>query len=64
MPRADGTLPPNWPVGGFRRPALFRGPIALVDTLLNDYGLPFGQNAGAVQERRDALALHIGTMRS
>ena len=60
VPRADGTLPPNWPAG-FSRAGL-RGPIAAVDALLADYGLaaPAGVQA---QARRDALAQHIGTMR-
>jgi len=58
VPRADGTPPPNWPAG-FDRAAL-RGPIAVVNALLVDYGLPL---AAAVFDRRDALALHIGTTR-
>jgi hypothetical protein len=58
VPRADGTLPPNWPAG-FSRAGL-RGPIAAVDALLADYGL--AAPAGA-QAHRDALAQHIGTMR-
>ena len=60
VPRADGTLPPNWPAG-FSRAGL-RGPIATVDTLLADYGLAAPAGAHA-QVRRDALAQHIGTMR-
>ena len=58
---ADGTVPPNWPPG-FERVALVSGPIAVVDALLNDYGLPNGP-PGALVDRRDALALHIGTTR-
>ena len=60
VPRADGTPPPNWPAG-FDRAAL-RGSIAVVDVLLNDYGLPHGAPA-TLLDRRDALALHIGTAR-
>ena len=58
VPRADGTPPPNWPAG-FDRAAL-RGPIAAVDALLNDYGLPHGAPATPL-ERRNVLAMHIGT---
>ena len=61
VPRSDGTPPPNWPVN-FDRAALCRGPIAAIDLLLNDYDLPHGPSAAA-HERRDALAMHIGTMR-
>ena len=57
VPRRDGMPPPNWPAG-FDRFALIRGPIAVVDALLVDYGLPL---AVAVFDRRDALALYIGT---
>ena len=59
--RSDGTPPPHWPVA-FERSALVGGPIAVVDTLLNDYGLPHGPPLTAL-ERRNALAVHIGTMR-
>ena len=59
VPRRDGTLPPNWPAG-FGRYALIRGPIAIVDALLIDYGLP---HAASVFDRRNELAQHIGTMR-
>jgi nucleoid-associated protein YgaU len=59
--RADGTPPPNWPAG-FDRDALISGPVAVVDTLLGDFGLPNGPPIPAL-ERRNALALHIGTMR-
>jgi hypothetical protein len=59
VPRRDGIPPPNWPAG-FDRFALVRGPIAAVDALLVDYGLPL---AAAVFDRRDALALYIGTTR-
>ena len=58
VPRADGTPPPSWPAG-FDRAGL-RG-VAAVNALLGDYNLlplPHGNPA-----RRDALALHIGTMR-
>ena len=57
VPRADGTLPPNWPVG-FDRAALRAGPIAAVTALLNDYGL---LPPAAAFDRRSVLALHIGT---
>ncbi len=60
--RADGTLPPHWPVGGFQRDSLVFGNIATVDALLNDYGLPHGGPASRL-DRRNALALHVGTMR-
>ena len=59
--RTDGTPPPHWPVG-FDRNALIDGPIAVVDTLLNDFGLPHGAPVSA-RQRRNALALHIGTTR-
>ena len=59
VPRADGTLPPSWPAG-FDRAGL-RGPIAAVDALLADYNLALP--GAATPARRDALALHIGTMR-
>jgi len=55
--RADGTPPPNWPVG-FARAGLRTGAIAVVISLLNDYGLAVP--AGALN-RRNKLALHIGT---
>ena len=58
VPRADGTLPPSWPAG-FDRAGL-RGPTAAVNALLGDYNLVVPHGASA---RRDALALHIGTMR-
>ena len=58
VPLADGTPPPNWPAG-FDRAAL-RGPIAVVNALLVDYGLP---QPASLLDRRLALALHIGTMR-
>ena len=59
MPLADGTPPPNWPAG-FDRFALIRGPIAVIDALLNDFNLPLPFSE---HDRRDALALHIGTKR-
>jgi hypothetical protein len=58
VPRADGTPPPNWPAG-FDRAAL-RGPIAIINALLVDHGLP---QPASFLNRRHALALHIGTMR-
>ncbi len=61
MPRSDGTPPPNWPAG-FDRDALGQGPIAVVDLLLADYGLPHGPPAPLVSRRR-SLAVHIGTKR-
>jgi hypothetical protein len=57
VPRADGTPPPNWPVG-FDRAALRAGPIDAVTALLNDYGL---LPPAAAFDRRSVLALHIGT---
>jgi len=63
--REDGTAPPHWPVppaAGFDRDALLRGPLALVDVLLADYGLAHGAAAGTSLARRNALARHIGTM--
>jgi len=57
VPRADGTLPPNWPAG-FGRAALRTGPLAVVTLLLTDYGLP---PPAAAFDRRSLLALHIGT---
>ena len=59
--RIDGTLPPNWP-NGFDRDALVRGNVNIVDALLNDYGLAHGQPI-SVFDRRNALAVHIGTNR-
>ena len=61
VPRTDGTPPPNWPLAGFDRDALTRGNIAIVNALLNDYGLPL---PAATRDRRDTLAHHIGTMRT
>ncbi len=57
--RTDGTPPPHWPEG-FDRAALIDGPVAVIDTLLLDFGLPHG---ASVRERRNALALHIGAAR-
>ena len=57
--RADGTLPPAWPAG-FDRSALVEGPVAVVDMLLNDYGLPNGPPAPPIA-RRNKLARCIGT---
>jgi hypothetical protein len=59
--RADGTSPPNWPIG-FERSALVVGAIATVDALLADYDLPHGAPA-TLLERRNALAVQIGTTR-
>ena len=62
VPRDDGTLPPNWPAG-FTRDDLVEGPIGVIDTMLNDYGLPHGAPAGLFV-RRNALARHIGAPRA
>ena len=59
VPRDDGTLPPNWPVG-FDREDLVEGPIGVVDAILNDYGLQHGVPHGMFV-RRNVLAAHIGT---
>ncbi len=60
VPRKDGMVPPHWPAG-FERGALIAGPIADVDALLADDGLPNGAGAGGLVQRRNALAAHIGT---
>ena len=60
VPRADGAAPAHWPPAGLDRAALVACPIADVDALLAEYQLPA---AGNVRVRRNALALHIGTMR-
>ena len=57
VPLADGTPPPNWPIG-FDRATLRTGPIAVVTLLLTDYGLV---PPAAAFDRRNLLALHIGT---
>jgi len=62
VPLDDGTLPPNWPAG-FNRDDLVEGPIGVIDTVLNDYGLPHGAPAGLFV-RRNALARHIGAPRA
>ena len=62
VPRDDGTLPPNWPVG-FSRDELVAGPIGVVDAMLSDYGLPHGDPAGLFV-RRNALARVIGAPRA
>ena len=61
VPRADGTPPPSWPAAGFDRAALVEGPIAAVDALLGDYGIPAGAGVGAPVVRRIALAQALGT---
>ena len=61
VPRADGTPPPSWP-DNFDRHALVSGPIGAVDLLLEDFDLPHGPPTASI-ERRNALALHIGTKR-
>ena len=38
------------------------GPISAIDAILGDYNLPHGAAAGALFERRNALARHIGTV--
>jgi hypothetical protein len=57
VPLADGTPPPNWPIG-FDRAMLRTGPIAVVISLLTDYGLV---PPAAALDRRNLRALHIGT---
>jgi hypothetical protein len=57
VPRADGTPPPNWPIG-FDRAMLRSGPIGAVNLLLTDYGLV---PPAPALDRRNLLALHIGT---
>jgi hypothetical protein len=57
VPLADGTPPPNWPIG-FDRAMLRTGPIAIVTSLLTDYGLV---SPAAAFDRRNLLALRIGT---
>jgi hypothetical protein len=61
VPLANGTLPPHWPVG-FNRTALFRGNINQINDLLNDFGLAQPLHTSALN-RRNELAVHIGTMR-
>ena len=57
VPLADGTPPPNWPIG-FDRAMLRAGPIAAVTLLLTDYGLV---PPAVALDRRNLLALHIGS---
>jgi hypothetical protein len=59
VPRADGAAPAHWPPG-LDRAALAASPIADVNALLAEYQLPA---AGTARARRNALALHIGTVR-
>jgi hypothetical protein len=59
----DGTRPQNWPAAGFTRDDLVEGPIATVDLLLADFGLPHGAPA-ALHARRNALARYIGAPRA
>ena len=59
VPRADGAAPAHWPPG-LDRAALAASPIADVTALLAEYQLPA---AGTARARRNALALHIGTVR-
>ena len=61
VPLANGTLPPHWPVG-FNRTALLRGNINQINDLLNDFGLAQPLHTSALN-RRNELAVHIGTMR-
>jgi len=61
VPLANGTLPPHWPMG-FNRTALFRGNINQINDLLNDFGLAQPLHTSALN-RRNELAVHIGTMR-
>jgi len=60
VPRDDGTPPPSWPAG-FSRAELVAGDIGVIDAILSDYGLPNGEPAGSLFQRREALARHIGT---
>ncbi len=67
VPLADGTLPVHWPVG-FARPRLITAPIGVINALLADYGLPNAPapppaGGGTALNRRNALAVHIGTTR-
>lgn len=59
VPRADGAAPAHWP-HGLDRAALVACSNAAVTALLAEYQLPL---AGTARGRRNALALHIGTMR-
>lgn len=53
VPRANGTPPPNWPIG-FDRAMLRSSPVSAATLLLTDYGLvPPAPN--------NLLLLHIGT---
>ena len=61
VPTAAGVAPAFWPAAGFDRADLFEQPIAPVDALLAGYGLPV---VGDVMARRNALARHLGTMRT
>ena len=61
VPRMDGTPPPSWPPGGFRRDDLIKGAVAPIDALLADYGLPARAAGGSVAARRAALARALGT---
>ena len=61
VPLAGGQAPASWPAGGLNRASLRIMPIATVDALLGEYGLPAGPQAGAPIVRRNALARHIGT---
>ena len=61
VPLANGTPPPHWPVG-FNRTALVRGNINHINNLLNDFDLAQPHHTSALN-RRNELALHIGTMR-
>ncbi len=63
VPLYDGTLPAHWPAAGLARYNLVEGSIALVDALLNDYGIPSGPPLNRFQ-RRNALARHLGTLQA
>ncbi len=59
VPRADGIAPVHWP-HGLDRAKLVTCPSSVMAALLAEYQLPV---AATVRGRRNALALHIGTMR-
>jgi hypothetical protein len=61
VPCADGAAPATWPAG-FDRDQLRDAPIAVIDALLGDHGLPHGPPRPVI-ERRNVLAVHIGTGR-
>ena len=64
VPHAGAAVPAFWPAAGFCRAGVFEHPIGPVDALLLGYGLPSGAAGGTPMERRNALAVHLGTMRA